>query len=107
MPAVSVRSLIATGTPCRGPSFARFFTARSASRAQAGFFRSDEPRDLDGGEMSQLVRHLQDPVSAGMIYRFSTFAPERRMMSAHFPVSARTNAANRSGITGRAPVAGV
>src|SRR5436309_7561018 len=35
MSAVSVRSLIATGTPCRGLSFARFFTARSASRAQA------------------------------------------------------------------------
>ncbi len=25
---------------------------------------------------------------------YYTFAPERRMMSAHFPVSARTNAAN-------------
>ena len=38
MPAVIVRSLIATGTPCRVPSFARFFTARSASRAQASAF---------------------------------------------------------------------
>src|SRR5438132_249075 len=38
MSAVSVRSLIATGTPCRAFSFARFFTARSASRAQASAF---------------------------------------------------------------------
>src|SRR5882672_4003334 len=38
MPAVIVRSLIATGTPCRVPSFARFLTARSASRAQASAF---------------------------------------------------------------------
>src|SRR5438876_2169705 len=38
MSAVSVRSLIATGTPCRAFSFTRFFTARSASRAQSSAF---------------------------------------------------------------------
>src|SRR5258708_21696957 len=73
---------------------------------RARFFRADEPRELDGREMSQLVRHVQDSASAGMIYRYSTFAPERRMMSAHFPVSARTNAANSSGVIGRASMPG-
>src|SRR5712692_1199958 len=38
IPAVGVRSLIATGTPCRAPSLARFFTAASASRAQTSAF---------------------------------------------------------------------
>src|SRR5258708_34470460 len=68
---------------------------------RARFFRADEPRELDGREMSQLVRHVQDSASARMIYRYSTFAPQRRMMAAHFPVSARTNAANVSGVHAR------
>ena len=38
IPAVGVRSLIATGTPCRAPSLARLFIAASASRAQTSAF---------------------------------------------------------------------
>src|SRR5439155_23189764 len=34
---------------------------------RARFFRADKARELDRGEMSQLVRHLQEPVSSRMI----------------------------------------
>src|ERR1700704_4226585 len=35
---------------------------------RARLFRAHEPRELDRGEVIQLVRHLQEPPSAGMIY---------------------------------------
>ena len=61
---------------------------------RARLFRAHEPRELDRGEMSQLVRHLQEPASAGMMSPLLHLRSRARMMSAHLPLSTRTNSAN-------------
>ncbi len=57
----------------------------------ARLLRADQPRELSGGKVGEFGRHGH----AGQCY--SAFAPERRMISPHFALSARTKAANSSG----------
>src|SRR5260221_6687476 len=67
MSAVSVRSLIATGTPCRARSFARFFTARSASRAQASAFSAATvQKALTAGLILSIAARCASTTSTGL-----------------------------------------
>src|SRR5260221_466315 len=69
MPAVIVRSLIATGTPCRVPSFARLFTARSASRAQASAFSAATVQNaLTAGLTLPIAARCASVTSTGLAF---------------------------------------
>src|SRR2546430_1497725 len=69
MSAVSVRSLIATGTPCRAFSFARFFTARSASRAQASAFSAATvQKALAAGLILWIAARCASTTSTGLAF---------------------------------------
>src|ERR1041385_410957 len=69
MSAVSVRSLIATGTPCRAFSFARFFTARSASRAQASAFSAATvQKALTAGLILGIAARCASTTSTGLAF---------------------------------------
>src|SRR5438309_145157 len=69
MSAVSVRSLIATGTPCKAFSFARFFTARSASRAQASAFSAATvQKALTAGLILWIAARCASTTSTGLAF---------------------------------------
>src|SRR5882672_10353951 len=86
MPAVTVRSLIATGTPCRGPSLPRFFTAASASRAHASVFSGTTvQKALTAGLMRSIAARCASAASTGDTFlvriRRARSTAERRVMS--------------------------